>query len=76
MIHLKLTIVFCLANGMIGWKIRKFISRETNIAFKMYKTLIKPHIEYCTMALAPVSIHGNWKGNIKNGSYTKRDKNN
>ena len=26
---------------------------------KIYKTLIKPHIEHFTHALVPVSIHGN-----------------
>ena len=42
-------------NGTIGWKIRNIISRETNVVLKMYKTLIRPYIEYCTQAWALVN---------------------
>ena len=51
MIHLKLTIIFYLlkANGKISWVVRNFISIEANV-LKIYKTLIRPHMEYCTQA--------------------------
>ena len=42
------------ANGSIssiGWN---FISQEPNVVLKRYKTLIRPHLEYCTQVK-----HGN-----------------
>ena len=45
-------------NGRIRWIVRNFISRETNVILEIYKTLIRPHIEYCTQAWATVSRHG------------------
>ena len=46
------------ANGMISRMVRNPISREANIILKIYKILIRPHIEYG--AQAPVLRHGNW----------------
>ena len=40
--------------------VRNFILREPNVVLKIYKMLIRPHIEYCTHVWAPVSRHGNW----------------
>ena len=45
-------------NKMIGWMVRNFISREANV-FEIYKTLIRPHIDYNTQFLSPVLRHGN-----------------
>ena len=53
--------------------VRNFISRKVNV-LKIYKTLIRPHIEYCTQNLAPLSLHGNWSIEIR-GHTKKRDKN-
>ena len=33
------------ANGMIGWMVRYFISKEANVVLRIYKTLIRSHIE-------------------------------
>ena len=41
--------------------IRKFISKETNIVLKIYKTLIRPHKEYFTQSWASVLRHGKWR---------------
>ena len=48
------------ANGTIAWLTRNIISRETSVMLGLYKSLVKPHIEYCSQAWAPVARHGNW----------------
>ena len=58
---------------MIGWMVRNFISREANV-LKIYKILIRLHVEYCTQVWAPMSRHGNWS--IMRFESTQEDKNN
>ena len=36
------------------------MARHAYVIINIYKTLIRPHIEYCTQAWAPVARHGNW----------------
>ena len=48
------------ANGIIGWRVRNYISKEANAVFKIYKAQIRPHIEYCSQFRSQVSRHGNW----------------
>ena len=48
------------ANGTIAWLTRNIISRETSVMLGLYKSLVKPHIEYCSQAWAPMARHGNW----------------
>ena len=38
------------ANRTITWVIRRIISREPSVMLGLYKSLIKPHIEYCSQA--------------------------
>ena len=45
---------------MIGGMVRNFILKEANVVLKMYKTLIRPPLEYCTQVCAPMLRHGNW----------------
>ena len=52
------------------------MQREANIVLKIYKTLIKPHIEYCTQAWALVLRHRNWSVILIGGHTKKSDKNN
>ena len=47
-------------NEMIGWMVWHFISMETNVVLKIYKILIRPHIDYCNQPWTLVSRHGNW----------------
>ena len=47
-------------NGMIDWMVRNFISRVANVVLRIYKTLMRPHREYCTQSWAPLLRHGNW----------------
>ena len=44
--------------------------------FEKYKTLIRPHIEYCTQDWAPVLRHENWSVIETEGHTKKSDKNN
>ena len=48
------------ANRTIAWVTRSIISREPSVMLGLYKSLIKPHIEYCSQAWAPMARHGNW----------------
>ena len=48
------------ANGTLAWLTRSMISREPSVMLGLYKSLIKPHIEYCSQAWAPMARHGNW----------------
>ena len=49
------------ANRTIAWVTRNVILEGTKrYAGLVYKSLIKPHIEYCSQAWAPMARHGNW----------------
>ena len=48
------------ANQMICWITRNLISREKLLMLRVYKTLIRPHLEYCVQLWNPAAEHGNW----------------
>ena len=48
------------ANKMVAWITRNLILREKNVMLPIYKTIIRPHLEYCTQLWNPVAEHGNW----------------
>ena len=48
------------ANSAIAWISRTVISRSANVLLPMYKTLIRPHVEYCVQVWSPLPSHGNW----------------
>ena len=48
------------ANQMICWIVRNLILREKSVMVQVYKTLIRPHLEYCVQLWNPVAEHGNW----------------
>ena len=48
------------ANQMICFIARNLISREKSLMLRIYKTLIRPNLEYCVQLLNPVHEHGNW----------------
>ena len=37
-----------------------FFLKQENVVLKVYKTLIRPHIEHVTQIWAPVLRHGNY----------------
>ena len=38
------------ANQKFGWIMRNMLSRDAYVITRLYKTLIRPHVEYCTQA--------------------------
>ena len=48
-------------NSMIAWVTRTFVSREKELMLKIYKSMIRPNLEYCVQLWSPLPAHGNWK---------------
>ena len=49
------------ANKMICWIARNLMIREKYVMLNIYKSLIRPHLEYCVQMWNPVAAHGSWK---------------
>ena len=49
------------AKSVMFWVIRNIISREPDVMLKTYKSIVRPHLEYCCQAWSPNARHGNWK---------------
>ena len=49
-------------NQCIGWISRNLLTntRDYNIISKVYKTIIRPKLEYCVQLWNPAACHGNW----------------
>ena len=48
------------ANKLICWITRNLINKDRSVMLPVYKTLIRPHLEYCVQLWNPVAEHGNW----------------
>ena len=48
------------AKQCIGWVKRNVISRDPAVMVNIYKSLIRPHLEYCVQLWSPKPEHGNW----------------
>ena len=53
------------ANQMICFITRNLISREKLLMLRIYKTLIRPHLEYCVQLWSPAPGYGNWSMILK-----------
>ena len=53
------------ANKMTCWKTRNLISREKVLMLRIYKALVRPHLEYCVQLWNPAPEHGNWSTILK-----------
>ena len=60
------------ANQMICWIARSIISREKSLMLRVYKTLVRPHLEYCVQLWNPLPEHGNWAPVIRIESIQRR----
>ena len=49
------------ANSVIGWITRNVISRKKNVMLNVYKSLVRPNLEYAVQVWNIPAIHGNWK---------------
>src|SRR6266516_6936565 len=45
-----------MANQILGLIARTFVSRDKNIVLTLYKTLVRPHLDYCIQAWRPYLI--------------------
>ena len=41
------------ANRMLGLIKRTIVNKDPDIMVRLYKTLVRPHVEYCTAAWSP-----------------------
>ena len=48
------------ANSMIAWVTRNLIVRDLNVMRNVYKTIVRPHLEYCAQLWSPPAVHGSW----------------
>ena len=48
------------AKSRTAWLFRNFVSREQDTIIHLYKSMIRPHLEYCPQVWSPLSKHGNW----------------
>ena len=60
------------ANSMIAWVTRNLIIREINVMRNVYKTIIRPHLEYCAQLWSPPACHGNWAAIIELENVQRR----
>ena len=44
---------YCRANRMLGLINRTILNKSANIMLRLYKSLVRPLVEYCTVAWSP-----------------------
>ena len=48
------------AHSVMAWIMRVIIAKKPQIMLQLYKTLVRPHLEYCVQLWNPRPRHGNW----------------
>ena len=48
------------ANSCVAWVLRSVISRSPKVMLQIFKSMIRPHLEYCVQLWSPLPAHGNW----------------
>ena len=46
---------------MTSWILRNVLSREVDVLLPVYKSMLRPHIEYCVQVWAPRPRYDNWQ---------------
>ena len=46
--------------NVLGGSTRSVISREADVMINIYKSLVRPNLEYCVQLWNPIPRHGNW----------------
>ena len=49
------------ANSTMAWIMRVIIVKDITTMTQLYKTLVRPHLEYCVQLWSPQPKHGNWE---------------
>jgi len=47
--------VVCAANGVLGMIKRNFVDRSKDTILALYKSIVRPHLEYCCLYGLPVT---------------------
>ena len=47
-------------NKFIGWISRNLMNRDPKVLSRVYKSIIRPRLEYCVQLWNPAACHGNW----------------
>ena len=61
----QITASIAKANKLICWIARCIINRGRDVMLPVYKTLIRPQLEYCVQLWNPAAEHGNWSSILK-----------
>lgn len=48
------------AKSTMSWIMRVIIRKEKDVMLKLYKSMVRPHLEYCVQLWSPQPTHGNW----------------
>ena len=48
------------ANSCIAWIARSIINRNKDVMLQLYKSMVRPHLEYCVQLWNPIPQYGNW----------------
>ena len=53
--HLHIEKVVTTASQMVGWGMRTFRSRNSYLLLTMFKSLVQPHLDYCSQLWSPTT---------------------
>ena len=48
------------ARSIMAWIMRVIINKNKDVMLQLYRSLVRPHLEYCVQLWSPKPKHGNW----------------